>query len=137
MTFLADLFRGDTVTSAMFVLSVVSALGLGLGKLRLGGIGLGSAGVLFAGIAFGRAGVRITPDVAHFVKESGLVVFVFMIGMQNRTRICGLPAPAWPRAERAGGRGGGARYRRHHRAHVARQHAPADRRRALLRSHHQ
>ena len=82
MTFLADLFRGDTVTSAMFVLSVVSALGLGLGKLRLGGIALGSAGVLFAGIAFGRAGIRIAPDVAHFVKESGLVVFVFTIGMQ-------------------------------------------------------
>ena len=73
MTVLADLLRGggDTVPSAVFVLSLVSAVGLGLGKLRLRGIGLGSAGVLFAGIAFGRLGIHVAPELSHFVKELG------------------------------------------------------------------
>ena len=77
-----ELFRGDTVTSALFVLSLVSALGLGLGRLRVRNIGLGTAGVLFAGIALGRAGIRLDPHLAHFVKELGLILFVFTIGMQ-------------------------------------------------------
>src|SRR5215831_21416641 len=78
MTVLAELLRGETVASAVFVLSLVSAFGLGLGRA----VGLGSAGVLFAGIAIGRLGVRIDPHLAHFVKELGLVLFVFTIGMQ-------------------------------------------------------
>ena len=82
MTLFADLLRGDSVTSAVFVFSLVSALGLGLGRLRVRGIGLGSAGVLFAGIALGRLGIRVAPELSHFAKELGLILFVFTIGMQ-------------------------------------------------------
>jgi putative transport protein len=82
MTVLGGLLRGESVTSALFVLSLVSALGLGLGRLRVRGIGLGSAGVLFAGLAIGRLGIGIAPELSHLVKELGLILFVFTIGMQ-------------------------------------------------------
>lgn len=82
MTVLAELLRGHSVPSAVFILALVSAVGLGLARVRVRGVGLGSAGVLFAGIAFGRAGIHIDHELAHFVKELGLILFVFTIGMQ-------------------------------------------------------
>jgi putative transport protein len=85
MRLLTDLLRGDTVPSAVFVLSLVSALGLGLGRLRVGSVGLGSAGALFAGLARGRLGIRLAPDISQFVKEMGLILFVFTMGMQTES----------------------------------------------------
>lgn len=81
-TTLTGLLRGDSVPSAVFILALVSALGLGLARVRVRGIGLGSAGVLFAGIALGRVGIHVDHELAHFVKELGLILFVFTIGLQ-------------------------------------------------------
>jgi putative transport protein len=82
MTPLAELLRGETVASAVFVPSLVSTLGLGLGRLRVRGIRVGSPGVLFAGIARGRRGWGWFPSCRTSCKDLGLIPFVFTIGMQ-------------------------------------------------------
>src|SRR3954471_2762406 len=81
-----ELWRGsgdaEAVAHALLLLAVVAVCGLALGNVRIKGIDLGIAGVLFAGIAFGHFGAKIEPEIAHFVKEFGLVLFVYTIGMQ-------------------------------------------------------
>jgi putative transport protein len=79
---LANFQSTQPVAFGMLVLSSAIAGGLALGSLRYRGIGLGVAGVLFAGIALGH--FKLTPnlDVLSFVREFGLVLFVFGIGVQ-------------------------------------------------------
>jgi len=77
-----ELINSRSIAQALFVLSIVAALGMGLGNLKFRGIGLGIAGVLFAGIAFGHFGISIDHGILEFVREFGLVVFVFTIGME-------------------------------------------------------
>jgi putative transport protein len=55
---------------------------MALGSLRVRGIGLGTAGVLFAGIGFGHFGFHIDHQILDFVREFGLILFVFTIGLQ-------------------------------------------------------
>lgn len=82
MQWFVELFSGHSVAQAMLVLSLVAAVGLALGSLQVRGVGLGIAGVLFAGLGFGHFGIGITGEVADFVKEFGLILFVYTIGMQ-------------------------------------------------------
>ncbi|KAA5543733.1 putative transporter [Roseiconus nitratireducens] len=70
------------ITLAILVIALVALTGLLLGSVRVRGIGLGPAGVLFAGILFGHFGASIDPEIAHFAKEFGLILFVFTIGLQ-------------------------------------------------------
>jgi putative transport protein len=70
------------IAHAILVLSGVAVIGLAVGSVKFRGISLGSAGVLFAGIVFGHFGERIEHSVLDFVKEFGLVLFVFTIGLQ-------------------------------------------------------
>lgn len=67
---------------ALWVLSVVGAMGLALGSVRFRGLSLGVAGTLFVGLVFGHLGCRIHPEVRAFVQEFGLILFVYTIGMQ-------------------------------------------------------
>lgn len=67
---------------ALWVLSVVGAMGLALGSVRFRGLSLGVAGTLFVGLVFGHFGCRIHPEVRAFVQEFGLILFVYTIGMQ-------------------------------------------------------
>jgi putative transport protein len=78
----AALLDGETAAGAVLVLALVAALGLSLGALRVRGIGLGVAGVLFVGIAFGHFGVHVAERTREFVRELGLVLFVYSIGLQ-------------------------------------------------------
>ena len=55
---------------------------MALGSLKFRGIGLGTAGVLFAGIVVGHFGNPVDQHTLHFVKEFGLMLFVFTIGLQ-------------------------------------------------------
>jgi len=80
-TFL-EFIRSQPITFAILMLSVVIVAGLVLGAIRVRGIRLGSAGVLFAGIVVAHFGIRIDHEILDFVKEFGLVLFVFMIGLQ-------------------------------------------------------
>ena len=89
MSWLTELFaRGDAahghvaVAQAILVLSLVAALGHFLGSFRLRGVGLGVAGVLFSGLLFGHLGFKLDADVLQFVREFGLILFVYTIGMQ-------------------------------------------------------
>ena len=66
----------------VLVLSVVATLGLWLGNIKYRGIGLGIAGVLFAGIFLGHLGVEIDDGWLGFIREFGLILFVYTIGIQ-------------------------------------------------------
>jgi putative transport protein len=70
------------VAWAVLVFSVVAVLGLSLAGIKFRGVGIGIAGVLFAGILIGHAGIRIESEILEFVREFGLILFVFTIGLQ-------------------------------------------------------
>ena len=82
MTWLIDLFTKPSVGQQVLAIAITAALGLMLGKIKVKGIGLGSAGALFVGIALGHLGLRVEPNVLHFIQEFGLILFVYTIGMQ-------------------------------------------------------
>src|SRR6187401_2449130 len=82
MSWLFDLHRTQPIAYAIGVFAIVCVLGMGLGSLKFKGIGLGTAGVLFAGILVGHFGEKIDHATLDFVKEFGLVLFVFTIGLQ-------------------------------------------------------
>jgi putative transport protein len=71
-----------SVAAGLLLLALVGAAGLALGKLHLGGIRLGIGGVLFAGLAAGHLGLTMEPGLLGFVRELGLVLFVFGVGLQ-------------------------------------------------------
>lgn len=70
------------VAWAVLVVSAVGALGLALASVKVRGVGLGIAGVLFAGIIVGHFGIYIEKAILEFVREFGLILFVFTIGLQ-------------------------------------------------------
>ena len=83
MEWLINLFTAtDSVAHIALLYSCVIAVGVGLGKIKIGGISLGVTFVLFAGIAAGHIGFTATPSVLSFLQEFGLILFVFMIGLQ-------------------------------------------------------
>ncbi|MBI4556011.1 MAG: putative transporter [Candidatus Hydrogenedentes bacterium] len=82
MPWLTELFHESSVAGPILILGLIAVVGLALGAVRVRGIRLGIAGVLFAGILFGHFHVRVTPDVLHFVRDFGLILFVFTIGLQ-------------------------------------------------------
>lgn len=82
MTWFYDLFNGSSVAQQIVALSVTAALGLMFGKIKVKGISLGGAGALFVGILLGHLGLRVDPNVLHFMQEFGLILFVYTIGMQ-------------------------------------------------------
>lgn len=67
---------------SMIVLSAVIALGKILGRYKLFGVSLGVTWILFVGIIFSHFGYNLDPQILHFVKEFGLILFVYSIGMQ-------------------------------------------------------
>jgi putative transport protein len=82
MSWLAVLFDGSSVVGAVVILSLVGALGLALGAVRVRGIGLGVAGVLFVSLVLAHVGLTLDSAILEYVREFGLVVFVWTIGMQ-------------------------------------------------------
>jgi putative transport protein len=77
-----DYLAPGMVAHAVLALSVVAALGLVLGSLGLRGIRLGAAGVLFAGLILGQAGLHIDQNILEFVRDFGLILFVYTVGLQ-------------------------------------------------------
>jgi putative transport protein len=82
MDWLIRLPATSPVAYSLFAISLVSLSGLALGSIRYRGIGLGSAGVLFTGLAAGLLMPHLTLDILGFLKEFGLILFVFTIGIQ-------------------------------------------------------
>lgn len=75
------LTQRDTA-GALFILALVIAFGLWLGKFKIKGISLGTTWILFMGILLGHLGLRINPVMLSFIKDFGLILFVFAIGLQ-------------------------------------------------------
>jgi putative transport protein len=82
MSWLFELHKTQPIAHAIGVLAFVCVFGMALGSLKFRGIGLGTAGVLFAGILVGHFGEQIDHRALDFVKEFGLILFVFTIGLQ-------------------------------------------------------
>ncbi len=76
-----DLWGGGVAHSVM-ILSLVIAVGLCLGKLRVKGVSLGLAWILFIGLIFGHFSLNLDEHLLHFLKEFGLILFVYSIGLE-------------------------------------------------------
>lgn len=77
-----DLPHTSPVAHALGLLAIVCALGMAVGSIKVKGIGLGSSGILFIGILAGQFSQPIERQTLNFVKEFGLVLFVFTLGLQ-------------------------------------------------------
>ena len=80
---LVELFTsGKGIPNAVVVLALTIAIGLLLNRIKFGSVSLGVTWVLFAGIVLSQFGLQIDPEICHFVKEFGLILFVYSIGIQ-------------------------------------------------------
>ena len=82
MDWLYNLFIEPSALQAVVILSLICAIGLGLGKIRIGGISLGVTFVFFAGILAGHLGLKIDPQMLNYAESFGLVIFVYALGLQ-------------------------------------------------------
>lgn len=84
MDWLNEIFMpGNTsIASTLVLYSVVIAAGIYLGKLKIFGVSLGVTFVLFVGILLGHYGYTVDPEILKFVREFGLILFIFSIGLQ-------------------------------------------------------
>lgn len=76
------LFTGNGIAHSILLFAVVIALGLYLAKFKIKGVSIGSTWILFVGIIFSHFGLRSNPTVLSFMKDFGLILFVFSIGLQ-------------------------------------------------------
>ena len=75
-------FWGGGVAHSVLILALVIALGIMLGKIKVAGISLSVTWILFVGIIFSHFGMRLNEHLIHFMKEFGLILFVYSIGLQ-------------------------------------------------------
>jgi putative transport protein len=82
MGFLNDLIWGNGIAHSILLLSIIIALGIQLGKIKVCGISLGATFILFVGIIMGQCGLSMDPSTVSFLRDFGLILFVYAIGMQ-------------------------------------------------------
>ena len=88
MELLRNLFEGypnlwgGGVAHSVLILSLLIAFGIMLGKIKVAGISLGVTWILFVGIVFGHFDLNLDEHLLHFLKEFGLILFVYSIGLQ-------------------------------------------------------
>lgn len=82
MNWLDSLLFSDSVAHAILVISIVIALGIMLGKVKVFGVSLGVTWILFVGIILSHFGFTVNPAVRGFVSDLGLILFVFSLGLQ-------------------------------------------------------
>lgn len=71
-----------SLASSVLLYSFVIFTGILLGKIKFWGVSLGVTFVLFVGILLGHFGYAVETDTLHFLREFGLILFIFSIGMQ-------------------------------------------------------
>lgn len=76
-----DLWGGG-VAHSVLILSLVIAFGIMLAKIKVAGVSLGITWILFVGIVFGHFNMTLNEHLLHFMKEFGLILFVYSIGLQ-------------------------------------------------------
>ncbi len=79
---MSELFFGQGTGHSIMLLAFVIATGLLLGRIKVKGVSLGSTWILFVGIFMSHFGFRADASLLHFLKEFGLILFVFSIGLQ-------------------------------------------------------
>lgn len=82
LDWLHSLLIEHSALQAVIVLSLISAIGLGLGKIRVMGVSLGVTFVFFVGILAGHWGLSIDPQMLNYAESFGLVIFVYALGLQ-------------------------------------------------------
>src|SRR5262245_12067550 len=82
LDWLFELAQTSPVAHALGLVALVCALGMALGSIKFKGIGLGSSGVLFVGILVAQFSEPVEAHTLTFIKEFGLVLFVFALGLQ-------------------------------------------------------
>ncbi len=82
MSWLYDLVFGTSVASSIILVAFTITVGIILGKVKIFGISLGITWILFVGIVLGHFGLEINPLISSFVKDFGLILFVYSIGLQ-------------------------------------------------------
>lgn len=75
-------FWGGGVAHSVMIIALVITIGLALGKIKVANVSLGLMWVLFAGLVFGWVDFNLAPQLLHFLKEFGLILFVYSIGME-------------------------------------------------------
>ena len=82
MNWPAEISSTQPVAWAVLALMLVAVAGLALAQIKIKGVGIGVTGVLFAGIVAGHFGLRVNEEILEFVRDFGLILFVFTIGLQ-------------------------------------------------------
>ena len=82
MDWLKDLFIEHSALQAVVVISLISTIGIGLGKIRFFGISLGTAFIFFVGILAGHLGLTLDPAMLAYAESFGLIIFVYALGLQ-------------------------------------------------------
>ena len=82
MNWLQEAFLEPTMVQAVIIISLVSALGLYLGRIKIFGISLGITFVFFACILAGHLGIVVNKDMLYFAQSFGLILFVYALGLQ-------------------------------------------------------
>lgn len=86
MDFITDLFIGSGMSSILVYLCLTATVGVAVGKIEIKGVRLGISGVLFAGLIFAHlkaagGSPQLDGETLHFVKEFGLILFIYAIGV--------------------------------------------------------
>ncbi|MBQ7855533.1 MAG: putative transporter [Alistipes sp.] len=82
MEWLENLFFSNSIANSVLILGLTVSLGLLLGRIKFGSVSLGVTWVLFVGILLSHFGLGIDPRICNFIKEFGLILFVYSIGLQ-------------------------------------------------------
>ena len=82
MEWVSTLLFGRGIGHSILLISVVIFIGILLGKIKIGGISLGITWILFVGIICSHFGLKMDPQALHFLKEFGLILFVYSVGLQ-------------------------------------------------------
>lgn len=82
MSWFENLFLTAGVAHSVLLVALVIAIGLYLSRIKICGVSIGVTWILFVGIVFGHFGLVLDPTTSHFVKEFGLILFIYSIGIQ-------------------------------------------------------
>ena len=82
MEWFHELLFGSGIGHSILLLAVVIFAGILLGKIKIAGISLGITWILFVGIILSHFNMRMDPQALHFLKEFGLILFVYSVGLQ-------------------------------------------------------
>ncbi len=82
MNWLINIFTEQTFIQAILIISLICAIGLGLGNIKVRGISLGVIFVFFTGILAGHFGLKVNEDMLTIIQNFGLILFIYALGVQ-------------------------------------------------------